>query len=170
MTEVLAVPHQLTSHVKLLHKVAIIRDNKVLLLQRSLQAKSRPGNWDLAGGNSEWPVAVAQPTANLHQLDISREIVEETGLTVPAEYFKLDQLVLFRSFYEPAAQIYTIICGWKVITAESVSMLAAMSPDAVVCSAEHQGYAWVGLTELSNYDFGGERGEFVRAIAQQALA
>lgn len=168
MSETFPVPHQLTSHTKLLHKVAIIKDGKVLLLQRSNDAKSRPGCWDLPGGNSEWPVAVHQPTANLHQLDISREIWEETGLQVPSDHFQLSTLVLFRSFFEPTDQVYTIICGWQVQT-ELVSSLAVLQPNDVVCSHEHQGYTWAALSELSNYDFGGERGEFVVSIAQQAL-
>lgn len=168
MSETVSVPHQLTSHTKLLHKVAIVQNGHVLLLHRSADAQSRPGCWDLPGGNSEWPVEVQQPTANLHQLDISREIEEETSLIVPSDYFQLSKLVLFRSFFEPQAQVYTIICGWQVKT-ELVSSLAAMQPGDVVCSHEHQGYAWSDLNGLAAYDFGGERGEFVRSIAELAL-
>lgn len=169
MSETVPVPHQLTSRTKFLHKVAIVQNGKVLLLQRSTDAKSRPGCWDLPGGNSEWPTEVQEPTANLHQLDISREIMEETGLQVPSDYFQLASLVLFRSFFEPREQIYTIICGWQVHT-ESVSSLAVMRPDDVVCSHEHQGYAWSDVSGLKNYDFGGTRGEFIVAIAVQALS
>lgn len=168
MSEITSIPHQLTSHTKLLHKVALVQNGQVLLLQRSAAAKSRPGCWDLPGGNSEWPTHVQQPTANLHQLDISREIKEETGLVVPSDYFQLSTLVLFRSFFEPQAQVYTIICGWQV-KAESVSSLAVLQHGDVVCSAEHQGHAWTDLSGLAAYDFGGERGEFVRSIAELAL-
>ncbi len=169
MSETISVPHQLTSHTKLLHKVAIVQHGQVLLLQRSSDAKSRPGCWDLPGGNSEWPIHVQKPTANLHQLDISREIVEETGLIVPSDHFQLSTLILFRSFFEPQAQIYTMICGWQV-KAESVSSLAALQPDDVVCSHEHQGYTWSDRNGLTTFDFGGERGEFVRSIAELALS
>lgn len=168
MSETVSVPHQLTSHTKLLHKVALVQNGQVLLLHRSTDAKSRPGCWDLPGGNSEWPAQVQQPTADLHQLDISREIKEETNLDVPSDYFQLPALVLFRSFFEPQAQVYTIICGWHV-RAELVSSLAVIHQGDVVCSHEHQGYAWSDLSGLAAYDFGGERGEFVRSIAELAL-
>ncbi len=169
MQEALTVPHQLTSHTKLLHKVAIIWQGKVLLLKRSVQALSRPSCWDLPGGNSEWPSAIAEPTENLYQLDIAREILEETGIQVTPNVFDTQALVLFYSFFEPKREIYSIICGWSCSSDKIVSSLAADLQTSVVLSAEHQEFVWATIDELSQYDFGGVSGDFVLEIAKKAL-
>jgi 8-oxo-dGTP pyrophosphatase MutT (NUDIX family) len=170
MTDTIHVPHQLTRHTKLLHKVAMVIDHKVLVLQRSESAESRPGCWDLPGGNSEWPTTtITEPTANLHQADVAREIVEETGLQVSADNFTLSTLNYFESFYQPSSQIYTIICGWQVTDPAGVGLATSVDDVTVTISAEHQRYVWVSESELKQYDFGGEKGEFVVQIASKAL-
>lgn len=170
MTDMIHVPHQLTRHTKFLHKVAIVVDHKVLLLQRTQSAESRPGCWDLPGGNSEWPATtVIEPTANLHQADVAREIAEETGLQVSADYFTLSTLNYFESFYQPSNQIYTIICGWQVTDPAGIGLATSVDQLTVTISAEHQRYAWVSESELKQYDFGGAKGEFVAQIASRAL-
>ncbi len=170
MTDMIHVPHQLTRHTKFLHKVAIVVDGKVLLLQRSQSAESRPGCWDLPGGNSEWPAtSVTQPTANLHQADVAREIAEETGLQVHADYFTLSTLNYFESFYQPSNQIYTIICGWQVTDPAGVGLATRIDQLTVTISVEHQRYAWVSESDLAQYDFGGAKGEFVMQIASKAF-
>ncbi len=158
--------HQLTENVKILQKVAILRHNgetpEILLLQRSVNALSRPSSWDLPGGNSEWPSAEQLSATNLHLDDISREITEETGLDVIQSNFPLDQLVHFSTYFDSEKQIYTIICGW-------VLDFSSTSQTEIVISDEHQNYAWVSIDGLSNYDFGGEKGEFVLEIARAAF-
>lgn len=158
--------HQLTDQVKLLQKAAIVRQNnsnlEVLLLQRSNDAKSRPGAWDLPGGNSEWPKANQASAANLHLTDLSREIHEETGLVVAEGAFTLKLPVHFSTYFDSQKQIYTVICGWLLD-------LTATDQAAIKISAEHQAYVWAAGIDLPNYDFGGESGTFVLDIIQKAL-
>lgn len=161
------LPHQLTENTKFLHKVAMINDGKVLLLHRSLTAISRPDCWDLPGGNSEWPVNVTENTADLYQLDVAREIQEETGFeTNPTNFFEKN-LIYFRTYFEPTKQLYSLICGWRL---DAVSDLTAFSPEKVILSNEHTEFAWVNLTELSDYNFGDhQRGDFIRSIIENAF-
>jgi 8-oxo-dGTP pyrophosphatase MutT (NUDIX family) len=158
--------HQLTDQVKLLQKVAIIRhkgtDLEVLLLRRSDDAKSRPGAWDLPGGNSEWPSESQVSAANLHLADLNREINEETGLIASDSAFMLKLPVHFSTYFDSQKQIYTVICGWLL-------NYAATDQAAIQISAEHQAFAWVSGVDLPNYDFGGDSGTFVLDIIQKAL-
>ncbi|HCC84278.1 MAG TPA: hypothetical protein DEP87_01205 [Candidatus Pacebacteria bacterium] len=160
------LPHQLTDHVKLLHKVAVVHDDKVLILKRANTAQSRPGCWDLPGGNSEWPVALTENTANIYQLDIVREIQEETGSETSPNNFSEKNLIFFRTFFEPERQVYSLICGWKL---NAVTDLTAFSPEKVKLSPEHTQMAWISLSEAASYDFGGVRGQFILEIIVQAL-
>ena len=150
--------HQLTENVKLLQKAAIIRNNngqrEVLILQRTADSTSRPNCWDLPGGNSNWPKDLDSSAANLHQADITREIEEETSLKTDPKNFTLDNLAHFSTYFEQSKQIFTVICGWK---------LAASATDGaeVQLSDEHQAFEWVTAEDLSNYDFGGDKGKFV---------
>lgn len=154
--------HQLTQDVKLLHKVAIVVDKKVLILKRSKTALSRPNLWDLPGGNSEWPVNQKINQINLHQQDLVREIAEETSISVPENYFQVDKLVYFATYFEPEKQVYSINCGWKV-------NLEFEDQPAVEISCEHTDFVWITLLELSQYDFGGPNRDYETAIIRQAL-
>jgi len=158
--------HQLTDQVKLLQKVAIIRqkgaDLEVLLLQRSQTAKSRPGAWDLPGGNSEWPSKNQVSTADLHLTDLNREIREETGLEVAESAFMLKLPVHFSTYFDSEQQIYTVICGWLL-------NFASTNQAKIQISDEHQTFAWVAGADLPKYDFGGDSGTFVLDIIQKAL-
>lgn len=156
-------PHQLTTHVKLLHKVALISNNKVLILKRAEQALSRPGNWDLPGGNSNWPFSVQAPTINLHQQDIVREIQEETGIVVSTPQFTEKTLVYFATFFEPDRQVYSINCGWVI------QLTPAQTPPIQI-SAEHTEFAWITLDQLEQYEFGGVNRDYETKIIRQALA
>jgi len=148
-------PHQLTDNVKLLHKVVLCIDNKILILKRSPQSKSRPNKWDLPGGNSEWPSDVNHNVRDLHTLDAAREVWEETGIRVGSDNFINDSLTYFSTFFEAEKQIFTVICGW------SVSLLTDVTPEDVTISEEHSEFALISLDELNDYDFGGEAGSFI---------
>lgn len=156
--------HQLTQDVKLLHKVALVSKNKILILKRSLNAKSRPGKWDLPGGNSEWPAEQAVNQVNLHQDDLVREILEETGITLSTESFLINNLIYFATFYEANRQIYSINCGWVVKLDRYLEELPS-----VLISNEHQDFTWITLSQLNEYDFGGPNRDYETAIIRKAL-
>lgn len=160
--------HQLTDQVKLLQKIALIRRQdgqvQVLLLKRSARSMSRPNAWDLPGGNSEWP-ATTSSVANLHLDDVVRELAEETGLKLSKTALELKQLSHFSSYFDAPKQVYTIIVGWWVDVAA-----IEMQQTEIQLSEEHQAYAWVSLSELQRYDFGGAQGSFVVDMIHQAFA
>lgn len=149
--------HQLTDQVKILHKVAIIADNQVLLLKRHGQAHSRPSCWDLPGGNAEWPKQTALPLLqHLHRADAVREVLEETGIQI--EEKQITAPVFFDTVMEPASQIYTIIVGWRVVL---------LAKPEIVISAEHTEFTWVSPDLVSQFDFGfagGPEGFLVQII------
>lgn len=156
-------PHQLTSNVKLLQKIVLECNGRFLLVQRDGNSFSRPLCWDLPGGNSEWPEHLSEPTSDLHQLDASREIREETGLDVPASEFHHGHLVYFETFFDPKKQIYTVLLGWHV---ELESPGQDLPP--VTLSEEHVQAEWVEPGEALSLDFGGEKGAFLPRILQAA--
>ncbi len=136
----------------------------MLILRRSPQAKSRPNKWDLAGGNSEWPHELKEPTLNPHQQDIAREIKEETGIEVPPEHFHDENLVYLASFYEPDEHIYSINCGWQV------AALPEETKKQIKISTEHTAFAWITLDELDQYDFGPKKRDYETKIIRRVLA
>lgn len=155
--------HQLTNNVKLLQKAVLIHNGRFLIVKRDANSKSRPECWDLPGGNSEWPESSNENMANMHQKDIAREIKEETGLTVFDQHFTLDNLTLFRTFFEAEKQVYTVITGWKV------EMPSDFERSQVVLSDEHTEHKWITFEELVDYDFGGKKGEFIKDIIRGAM-
>lgn len=157
------VPHQLTQNVKFLHKVALVHEGKVLVLKRADSASSRPGAWDLPGGNAEWPTG-QESIRNIHQPEIAREILEETGIEVPPSVFELENMVHFFSYFDAQKNIYSIVCGWRV--GDHIDL----SADHVILSDEHTQYRFVGLDELETLDFGEPVGTFVKIIVRNALA
>lgn len=155
--------------MKLLQKAVLIHDGKFLILQRNEKAKSRSLCWDLPGGNSEWPENVidttgtAQNQENLHQKDVAREILEETGITVFDEHFTFENMVLFRTFFEVESEVYSIITGWKVELPDDFER------SLVELSDEHVAHKWVTLDELNEYDFGNKKGEFIKDVIRAAI-
>ena len=157
------LPHQLTENVKFLHKVALVHQGKVLILKRADDAQSRPGAWDLPGGNAEWPAATTESIRNIHQQDIAREVIEETGLDVLPEIFDLKSMVHFFSYFDQKKQVYSIVCGW------AVRNLTDLDPARVLLSDEHTEYRWIDETELDSLDFGEPVGTFVKTIIENSL-
>jgi 8-oxo-dGTP pyrophosphatase MutT (NUDIX family) len=153
----------LTEKVKFLQKAALIYGDKILVLKRSMDAGSRPGAWDLPGGNAEWPVGLTENKLDLHQLDIAREIQEEIGLAIPPANFTHDKLVLFKTFFEPARNRYDFICGWAVLAENE------LDPSSVVISDEHSEYRWVTEAEALELDFDEPTGTFVKEIIISAF-
>ncbi len=152
-------PHRLTNQVKILHKVAIVSNNQVLLLKRNAQAHYRPEKWDLPGGNAEWPTESDRVLLeHLHRGDAAREVQEETGMTLDEAQFITP--IFFDTFFETEKQLYTIVVGW---------LIQSQRQSEVILSSEHTDSAWVSLTELQDYDFGfagGSDGFLVQFIKQ----
>lgn len=149
----------LTKNCKLLQKAALFHTEKVLLLRRSNNEKSRPGCWDLPGGNSEWPEDATANLRNMHLGDIVREIQEETGLVFDRELFTLDKISLLFTFFEVEQQQYSIVLGWRL-------ELDHHKQPSIAISHEHTEYAWVSPQDLDKYDFGGERGNWLKKVVR----
>lgn len=154
--------HQLTENVKLLQKAVLIHNGEALLLKRSADSKSRPEKWDLPGGNSEWP-SENQSGFGLHQGDIAREIREETELAVEEQKFTIENLTYFNTFFDQNKQIFSVICGWKYF------LPTDFDRSQIKISSEHIAAEWTSLENLSQFDFGGEYGEFVKQMIQKSL-
>lgn len=154
--------HQLTDHVKLLQKAVLIHQGEALLLKRSTDSKSRPGKWDLAGGNSEWP-EIESSVFGLYRQDIAREIQEETGIAVDPNSFDLEHLVFFDTFFDFNKQIFSVICGWKY------ELPADFDRSQIKLSHEHSESQWLKQADLNSVDFGGEHGEFVKRMVEKSL-
>lgn len=153
-----SLKHQLTDRVKLLQKVVLVHQGKVLLLKRSSSAKHRPGSWDLPGGNSEWPVNRKNSGFGLQKLDAIREVEEETGIKLATQDLQHKNLVYADTFFDNDKQVFSIILGWRVELPEY------FSPNSVEISHEHTELAWVSFGAVEKYDFGGDVGQFVKDI------
>jgi len=154
--------HQLTENTKLLQKVGLIHNGKILILQRTKNALSRPLAWDLPGGNSEWPETLKN-REDLHKEDAAREILEETGIEIQPSKFVIENLISFRTFFEVKKQIFSIIVGWKI------NLDSDFDEESVKISNEHINYKWIELSEINNYDFGGVRGEFIVEMIKNSM-
>jgi 8-oxo-dGTP pyrophosphatase MutT (NUDIX family) len=152
------IPHQLTDNMKLLQKAVLIYDGKCLILKRSEDEKSRPGKWDLPGGNAEWPTS-KKDIQDYHIEEILREIHEETGIII--NDFSLESCYV-GTYYKADSDVFTVILGWTA----QLSQL----PDVKI-SHEHTEFAWMALEEGSQYDFGfaGEKGGFIRTMIDRSL-
>ncbi len=153
------IPHQLTENVKLLQKVALVADGKVLLLKRDADSSSRPEKWDVPGGNSEWP-DTTESGFGQYAADAAREVLEETGIVIDTAAFVPENLVLFNTFFDADKQVFSIICAWVVSLPEQ---------PVVQLSNEHTDHAWVSLAEVGDYDFDLFKGKFVKDAVELAL-
>lgn len=151
-------PHQLTQNVKLLQKIGLFWQGKVLMLQRDGESASRPLCWDLPGGNSEWPENITQPTSDLHIQDAIREIAEETGIQISADHFQKPNLTYVETFFDPEKQIFTVLFGW--------SIELQREPPQVQLSEEHIAFQWLPVPEALELDLGGSKGAFLQRILQ----
>jgi 8-oxo-dGTP diphosphatase len=103
------------------------QDGKILILKRSTDSKTNPGKWELPGGK------VNQDESFDHAL--IREVYEETNLKITLEHVigaSEQNLHIIRAVH--------IIMSGKIIEGE------------VNLSSEHEGYAWVRMETLSDYE------------------
>jgi 8-oxo-dGTP diphosphatase len=102
-------------------------DGKILILKRSTDSKTNPGKWELPGGK------VNQDESFDHAL--IREVYEETNLKITLEHVvgaSEQNLHIIRAVH--------IIMSGKIIEGE------------LNLSSEHEGYAWVRMETLSDYE------------------
>ena len=148
--------YSLTERVKFLHKVAIICQNKLLVLKRKPNDFARPNAWDLPGGNSTWPQA-EEFVENPHLDDVIREVWEETCLKISAQ--GLDPIAVF-SGYVPKKELYTIVVGWRY------ELKGQIFPKVVL--SEHSEFKWLPKKEAIKLDFG-KGGEYLRKIIERSF-
>ena len=100
---------------------------KVLILKRSTDCKTNPGKWELPGGK------VNQDESFDHAL--LREVYEETNLKI-----ELDHVVGASEQNLHIIRAVHIIMSGRIIEGE------------LTLSSEHEGYAWVLMETLPDYE------------------
>jgi 8-oxo-dGTP diphosphatase len=103
------------------------QDSKILILKRSTDSKTNPGKWELPGGK------VDQGESFDHAL--IREVYEETNLKISLEHVvgaSEQNLHIIRAVH--------IIMSGKIVEGE------------LNLSSEHEGYAWVLIETLPDYE------------------
>lgn len=152
------IAHQLSENIKLLQKAVVINaEGKVLLLQRSANQTNRPNLWDLPGGNSEWPHQQTEFSRGLHQIDLQREIKEETGLEISPSTLDISNLIYFDTTFQPDQEIFTVLCGWRI--------QLPTTPDLQL-SLEHQKFQWIKPADVTNFEVG--YAAFIYQMVKQA--
>jgi 8-oxo-dGTP diphosphatase len=124
--------HMFSEDIKFWQKAVVfhpVERNKFLALKRWFGDTSRPGKWDLAGGNVQFGKAVDE--------ELQREIMEEAGITV-ADI----RPVCVKSNFIEVTQIYNLFIGYSCI---------ANSTD-IKLSEEHIEYRWVTKNEFLRLD------------------
>jgi 8-oxo-dGTP diphosphatase len=102
-------------------------DGKILILKRSTDSKTNPGKWELPGGKVNQDESFDQA--------LIREVYEETKLKISLEHVvgaSEQNLHIIRAVH--------IIMSGKIIEGE------------LNLSSEHEGYAWVFIETISDYE------------------
>ncbi|KAF5079945.1 Nucleoside triphosphatase NudI [anaerobic digester metagenome] len=102
-------------------------DGKILILKRSTDSKTNPGKWELPGGKVDQNESFDQA--------LLREVYEETGLKITPDHVvgvSEQNLHIIRAVH--------IIMSGRIVDGE------------LTLSHEHEGYAWVFLENLSDYE------------------
>lgn len=102
-------------------------NGKILILKRSTECKTNPGKWELPGGK------VNQDESFDHAL--LREVYEETNLKI-----ELDHVVGASEQNLHIIRAVHIIMSGRIIEGE------------LTLSSEHEGYAWVLMETLPDYE------------------
>lgn len=108
-------------------KGIIIRDDKILIIKRSLQDIFAPGGWEFAGGKIDYGESPEEA--------LRREAMEETGLKIT-----VGKILYATSFVRSSVQqniVLTYLCGTR-------------SGD-VVLSEEHEDFLWAEPKQLRDY-------------------
>ena len=111
----------------------VIKDNKVLILQRNDNEDIYPGMWELPSGKRE-PLEPSEES-------LIREIKEETGLVVEIimPFSVFDYQIEKENDIKDSTQINFLV---KIIKDDS----------RVILSDEHQQFTWVTQNEIEEYN------------------
>ncbi len=102
--------------------IVLNSDNELLIVRRSKTAPRRPLQWDLPGGMVEDGEQFATAT--------TREVLEETGLTVAADHLEL---------------VYTHTAVKEALNVIWLFYAVRTDVQTVTLSFEHDQYKWVAL-------------------------
>ncbi len=113
----------------------VIKDNKILIVQRNMDEDIFPGLWELPSGKKE--------DLETAEASLVREVKEETGLDVlPVAPFDVFNYQIEKpDVIKDSTQI-----NYLVKPANNQDELV------VVLSSEHQDYKWVGADEMDSYN------------------
>ena len=109
----------------------IVKDNKVLVIQRSADEEAYPNLWEIPSGKKE-PFEKSEDA-------VVREVKEETGLDV--------EVVMPISVFE-----FKVEKPDEIRDATQINFLVKLKGDQEVkISNEHQDFAWITKEEVKNY-------------------
>lgn len=113
----------------------VIKDNKILIVQRNMDEDVFPGLWELPSGKKE--------DLETAEASLVREVKEETGLDVlPVAPFDVFNYQIEKpDVIKDSTQI-----NYLVKPANDQDELV------VVLSSEHQDYKWVSVDEMDSYN------------------
>ena len=113
----------------------VVKDNKILLAQRSMKEKHVPGRWSPPGGKLEETSTVWYALEKA----VKREVLEETGVKVEDEM----RLLVNNTFNHEEDDLLVIsnvfLCRYKSGEAKPLEDTAAV--------------AWISENEIDNYPF-----------------
>lgn len=113
----------------------VIKDNKILIVQRNMKEDIFPGLWELPSGKKE--------DLETAEASLIREVKEETGLDIIP-------IIPFNVFNYQIEKIDVI----KDSTQINYLVKPVNDQDKlnVILSDEHQDYKWVGIDEIDVYN------------------
>ncbi len=110
----------------------VIKDGKVLILQRSQNENVYPGTWELPSGKRE-PLEPSEDS-------LAREIKEEAGLDVKP--------IMPFSVFD-----YQIEKPEEIRDSTQINFLVVLTNNNdIVLSQEHQAFAWITIEDIEKYD------------------
>jgi 8-oxo-dGTP diphosphatase len=109
----------------------VIKDGKVLILQRHKDEDVYPNMWELPSGKRE-PLEPSETS-------LIREVREETGLDV--------KIIMPFSVFD-----YQIEKPDEIRDSTQINFLVTPLSDNIILSEEHQSFAWITKEEIDKYE------------------
>jgi len=109
----------------------VIKDGKILILQRHKDEDVYPNMWELPSGKRE-PIEPSETS-------LIREVREETGLDV--------KIIMPFSVFD-----YQIEKPDEIRDSTQINFLVAPLSDNIILSEEHQSFAWITKEEIDKYE------------------